>query len=609
MVGVHPWQVALFADEAQQAVWGEDTNTRLSSSYAPTGKATVTEGGYTLVGKWSFRSGCDHCTWVLLGGLVFNEDGNVVDFKTFMVPREDYTIVDVWHMVGLSGTGSNDIVVEDVFIPEAFTLGMGETGQCRGPGQEQNPSDLYKLPFHSIFTGTITTPIIGMAVGAYDEHVEMQQKRLPRRLPRREGLARPVRGGPDRARPRSEIDAAWALLVNNIREEQDHVAKGEQIPLKARLKVRRDQVLGTPARHRRDRLAVRGVRRPRADRGHLPAAGLARRPRRPGARGQRPRAGAADVRRPRVRPQDRPRDVLMAGPTTRSRSAAPPKAGDLTLNYYEAGSPTGVGGDLPLVMLHGGGPGASAWSNFGSALPRFASDFRTLLVDQPGFGGSDKPPVVGNYFRFSMGYVVALLDELGIERVHLLGNSLGGGTATRLAIEHPDRVGRLVLMGPGGLSLNLFHADPTEGVKRLTEFNLEPEPRGAPRVHLHDGRQPGAGHRRAGRGAVRRRDRARRARGDDLDGHVVLRTRTPPRTACSGATPTRSASTPCSTWGREDRVNPLDGALVALKAIPRAPLHVFPNCGHWAQIEAADEFAEVATAFLARHRERPRGER
>jgi 3-hydroxy-9,10-secoandrosta-1,3,5(10)-triene-9,17-dione monooxygenase len=125
VVGVHPWQVALFADEAQQAVWGEDTNTRLSSSYAPTGKATVTEGGYLLSGRWSFSSGCDHCTWVLLGGLVFNDEGSVVDFKTFMVPRKDYTIVDVWHMIGLSGTGSNDIVVDEVFVPEAFTLSMG----------------------------------------------------------------------------------------------------------------------------------------------------------------------------------------------------------------------------------------------------------------------------------------------------------------------------------------------------------------------------------------------------------------------------------------------------------------------------------------------------
>ncbi len=244
VVGVHPWQVALFSDEAQQAVWGEDTNTRLSSSYAPTGKATVAEGGYQLSGKWSFSSGCDHCSWVLLGGLVFNADGQVVDFKTFMVPRENYEIVDVWHMVGLAGTGSNDIVVNDVFVPEAFTLSMGETGQCRGPGQEQNTSDLYKLPFHSIFTGTITTPIIGLAMGAYAEHVEMQQKRSRAAYLGEKASLDPF-AAVRIAKASSEIDAAWALLVNNIREEQSYVAKGEPIPLRSRLKVRRDQVLGS----------------------------------------------------------------------------------------------------------------------------------------------------------------------------------------------------------------------------------------------------------------------------------------------------------------------------------------------------------------------------
>ena len=244
VVGVHPWQVALFADEAQQAVWGEDTSTRLSSSYAPTGKATVAEGGYQLSGKWSFSSGCDHCSWVLLGGLVFNAEGQVVDFKTFMVPREKYEIVDVWNMVGLAGTGSNDIVVDDVFIPEAFTLSMGETGACRGPGQEQNTSDLYKLPFHSIFTGTITTPIIGMAMGAYDEHVEMQQKRSRAAYLGEKASLDPF-AAVRIAKASSEIDAAWALLVNNIREEQSFIAKGEKIPLRSRLKVRRDQVLGS----------------------------------------------------------------------------------------------------------------------------------------------------------------------------------------------------------------------------------------------------------------------------------------------------------------------------------------------------------------------------
>jgi 4,5:9,10-diseco-3-hydroxy-5,9,17-trioxoandrosta-1(10),2-diene-4-oate hydrolase len=280
------------------------------------------------------------------------------------------------------------------------------------------------------------------------------------------------------------------------------------------------------------------------------------------------------------------------------------KAGDITLNYYEAGeSRQEVGGGLPFVMLHGGGPGASAWSNFGSALPRFAQGFRTLLVDQPGFGASDKPPVVGNYYRHSAEYVVKLLDELQIDRVHLLGNSLGGGTAMRLALSHPDRVGRLVLMGPGGLSLNLFHADPTEGVQRLMDFSANPS-RETLRAFIStmvvnqalvtdelveeryaDATAPGA-------------QEAMRQMGMSFWN---------PETAEDGmlwreAHQLRKHT--LLTWGREDRVNPLDGAMVALKLIPRAQLHVFPNCGHWAQIEAADEFAEVATAFLARHREK-----
>lgn len=279
------------------------------------------------------------------------------------------------------------------------------------------------------------------------------------------------------------------------------------------------------------------------------------------------------------------------------------KAGAITLNYYTAGSGSELGGGLPLVMLHGGGPGASAWSNFGSALPGFAEDFHTLLVDQPGFGGSDKPPVEGNYYRFAAEHVVALLDELGIGRVHLLGNSLGGGTAMRLALDHPDRVGRLVLMGPGGASLNLFHADPTEGVQRLMDFGADPS-RETLRAFIStmvvnqdlvtdelveeryaDATAPGAQEAMASMGmsfwnpdtyedGLLWRDAHR------LRHHTLL------------------------TWGREDRVNPLDGALVALKTIRKAQLHVFPHCGHWAQIEAAEEFREITTAFLARHRER-----
>ena len=279
------------------------------------------------------------------------------------------------------------------------------------------------------------------------------------------------------------------------------------------------------------------------------------------------------------------------------------KARDITLNYYEAGEPTELGGGLPLVMLHGGGPGASAWSNFGPALPRFAARFRTLLVDQPGFGGSDRPPVEGNYYRHAADHVAALLDELGIDRVHLLGNSLGGGTAMRFALSHPDRVGRLVLMGPGGLSLNLFHADPTEGVQRLMDFGANPT-REALRAFIStmvvnqdlvtdelveerfaDATAPGA------QDAMREMGMSFWNPETAEDGMLW-------REAHRLRRPT------LLTWGREDRVNPIDGAFAALKLIPRAQLHVFPNCGHWAQIEAADEFAEVTSVFLGRHRER-----
>ena len=283
------------------------------------------------------------------------------------------------------------------------------------------------------------------------------------------------------------------------------------------------------------------------------------------------------------------------------------KAGDITLNYYEAGEPTEVGGGLPLVMLHGGGPGASAWSNFGAALPGFAADFRVLLVDQPGFGDSDKPEVVGNYFRHSAGYLRELLDELGIDRVHVLGNSLGGGTAARFALENPKRVGRLVLMGPGGLNLNLLSADPTEGVKRLMDFSANPS-REALREfistmvvdqslvtdelvdeRLADATKPGAREAMASMGASFWNP-------DTFEDGMIWREAH------------RIRQHTLLTWGREDRVNPLDGALAALKLIPKASLHVFPNCGHWAQVEAADEFREVATSFLARHREaKPRG--
>jgi 3-hydroxy-9,10-secoandrosta-1,3,5(10)-triene-9,17-dione monooxygenase len=244
VLSVHAWQLALFPAAAQQAVWGTDPHTRVSSSYAPTGRVTAVDGGYRVSGRWSFSSGCTHADWVLLGGLVTDAEGRVVDFRTFLLPRADYRIVETWDTVGLAGTGSHDIDVEDAFVADDFTLSMTDTGRCQGPGQELNPGDLYRLPFHSLFTSTITAPIIGMAGGAYDEHVATQRGRVRAAFTGERAVDDPfvnVRIG----RAASEVDAAWALLTGNIRALQAHVARGEKIPLQLRLKVRRDQVVGT----------------------------------------------------------------------------------------------------------------------------------------------------------------------------------------------------------------------------------------------------------------------------------------------------------------------------------------------------------------------------
>jgi 4,5:9,10-diseco-3-hydroxy-5,9,17-trioxoandrosta-1(10),2-diene-4-oate hydrolase len=274
------------------------------------------------------------------------------------------------------------------------------------------------------------------------------------------------------------------------------------------------------------------------------------------------------------------------------------EAAGMRLHYHEAGPDVPPDGS-PVVMLHGGGPGASAWSNFGTNLPVFAGRFRTLMVDQPGFGHSDKPTVTGNYFTFAADTLAALLDELGIDRVHLVGNSLGGGTAMRFALSFPERADRMVLMAPGGLGLNVFAPDPTEGVRRLMEFAAPPGP----------SREKMAAF-------LRTLVFDQRLVTDELvdERYVVASS---PESIAAMASLGASFYDPAYAedgmlwreahrlrqrvlliWGREDRVNPLDGALVALKLIRRAQLHVFGGCGHWAQLEKFDEFNRLAIGFL-----------
>jgi 3-hydroxy-9,10-secoandrosta-1,3,5(10)-triene-9,17-dione monooxygenase len=244
VVGVHPWQLALFPPQAQQDVWANDPATRMSSSYAPTGRATRVEGGHQITGRWSFSSGCDYATWVLLGGIVTDDEGQPTDFRTFLLPASDYTIEDVWDTVGLRGTGSNDIVVDGAFVPEHRSLSFTDVTRCVCPGQQVNAGALYRVPFGSIFSYAITTPVIGMATGAYAAHVEYQRGRVRAAYAGQKAAEDPF-GQVRIAEAAALLDAAWAALERNMTELMALARAGDKIPLPLRLRVRRDQVTGT----------------------------------------------------------------------------------------------------------------------------------------------------------------------------------------------------------------------------------------------------------------------------------------------------------------------------------------------------------------------------
>jgi 3-hydroxy-9,10-secoandrosta-1,3,5(10)-triene-9,17-dione monooxygenase len=179
VVGGHPYELALFADAAQQEVWGEDSATLVSSSYQPVGRVERAEGGFYLSGRWGFSSGCEHCQWVLLGALAPPEtEGRAPDMRTFLVPRRDYTIEDTWHTFGLKGTGSQDIVVERVFVPEHRTHRAVDGFLCQNPGQAANDGPLYTLPWAQVFVRLVSTASIGAARGAVQAAVEIARARV-----------------------------------------------------------------------------------------------------------------------------------------------------------------------------------------------------------------------------------------------------------------------------------------------------------------------------------------------------------------------------------------------------------------------------------------------
>lgn len=269
--------------------------------------------------------------------------------------------------------------------------------------------------------------------------------------------------------------------------------------------------------------------------------------------------------------------------------------GPTPLSYHIAGE-----GEA-FVMLHGSGPGVSGWGNFGANLPLFSQHFRTIIPDQPGFGASPRPEMDRPYHRISSDAVAALLDELGIEKAHVLGNSMGGSVAARFALDHPDRLGKLVLMGPGGVGAAILSPSPPEGLGRLVEFAQDPT-----REKLVAWMKTMV----SDKAFITEELIEERWRNATEPGaiewlrlffsHVGGKSKRPTEEIPLWAQVPKIAAPTLITWGRDDRVTPLEMAWLPLRQMREVELHVFSGCGHWAMTEKREQFERVVLEFLTR---------
>ena len=178
-LAVHHLMLGMWPPEAQDEIWGPSPDTLVGSSLVfPAGRAQRVAGGYRVSGRWPFSSGVDPCAWLIVGAMVAPDGSkSAPDARMLLVPKPDYTVIDTWHVAGLRGTGSKDIEIKDVFVPEHRTLAMDATKGGPTPGSARNPGVLFRLPLMALFQFCITSPILGMAQGAVRSFIDKTRSR------------------------------------------------------------------------------------------------------------------------------------------------------------------------------------------------------------------------------------------------------------------------------------------------------------------------------------------------------------------------------------------------------------------------------------------------
>ncbi|WP_200900489.1 alpha/beta fold hydrolase [Pseudomonas frederiksbergensis] len=263
---------------------------------------------------------------------------------------------------------------------------------------------------------------------------------------------------------------------------------------------------------------------------------------------------------------------------------------DLNIHYNDCGE-----GKETVVMLHGSGPGASGWANFNRNIePLVEAGFRVILMDCPGWSKSDSIVSTGSRSDLNARVLKGLVDKLDLDKVHLLGNSMGGHTAVAFTLTWPERVGKLVLMGGGTGGVSPFVSMPTEGIKLLNGLYREPTIENLKKmmnIFVYD-----------------TSDLTEELFQARLDNMLARKDHLENFTASLAANfkqfpdfSHRLGEIQAETlvvWGRNDRFVPMDTGLRLVAGIPNSQLHVFNKCGHWAQWEHADTFNRMVLDFL-----------
>ncbi|SDL07178.1 2-hydroxy-6-oxonona-2,4-dienedioate hydrolase/4,5:9,10-diseco-3-hydroxy-5,9,17-trioxoandrosta-1(10),2-diene-4-oate hydrolase [Nocardioides sp. YR527] len=283
-----------------------------------------------------------------------------------------------------------------------------------------------------------------------------------------------------------------------------------------------------------------------------------------------------------------------------------PTVNDLTERTVRVGRRdiflTEAGSGPPVVLLHGGGAGATGASNYGRNIDALAEHFRVIVPDMPGYGRSTKEIDHEDPFGDLASAVRGLLDELDIDRSHLVGNSYGGAAALRLAMETQDKVDRLILMGPGGIGTT--RGLPTKGLNALLDYyGGEGPTREKLTTFIRDYL--------VFDGAAVPDELIELRYQASIQPEVVAN---PPLRRPSGPSALRTlwrmdlsrdrrlAEVQAKTlviWGRDDRVNRPSGAQLLARTMPSCDVYLAANTGHWVQWEQAALFNELARAFLS----------